>query len=609
MIAGNGAPNLDLGVIGNCVLSALIDRRGRYVWCCFPRLDGDPVFCGLMRNAKPGDEADRVAGYFSIELDGLAGTEQRYLGNSAILITELTDSEGHRLRITDFAPRFKQYERVFRPQMLIRRVEPVAGACRVRVRIRPRFEYGAVVPAASLGSNHLDYRAGEHALRITTDGPLAQIAEERWFVLDNPVVFVIGAIESVSSSLSDLARQFQERTLDYWIEWVRYLSIPFEWQDAVIRAAITLKLCAFEDTGGIVAAMTTSIPEAPGTGRNWDYRYCWFRDAHFTVHALNVLGATRTMEDFIRYITNVAALEPGGALRPVYSIVPGTPMPERLAPALAGYRGDGPVRVGNLAELQVQNDSYGSVVLAATQMFFDRRLPSPGDADLFHRLEQLGGKAIDCAFVPDAGLWEYRGRQRVHTYSAMMCWAACDRLAKIAHHLGQTERRTYWHREASRLRMRVLEEAWNPKRGSFVESLGGEDLDASLLLMQEVGLVSPSDPRFLATLDAIERELRCGNHMFRYVANDDFGKPSTAFAIATFWYVDALAAVGRRDEARAIFEHMLACRNHLGMLSEGVDPNSNELWGNFPQAYSMVGLIVSARRLSKSWEEAFWRGS
>jgi GH15 family glucan-1,4-alpha-glucosidase len=605
-VAGEG--NLDLGAIGNCVLAALIDRRGRYVWCCFPRLDSDPVFCGLLTNG--GDDAERADdGCFAIELDGFVASEQRYLHNSAILVTTLIGGDGQSLRVTDFAPRFKQYERIFRPRMLMRRIEPVGGTCRIRIRIRPRFEYGAVVPTLTLGSNHLEWSNGGHAVRVTTDGPVSMIAEERWFILDAPLTLIFGTVESVPESISQTARQFYERTLDYWHEWVRYLSIPFEWQDAVIRAAITLKLCSFEETGGILAALTTSIPESAGSARNWDYRFCWLRDSHFVVYALNILGATRTMEDFIRYITDVAALDPGGPLRPVYSIVPGTPMPEHVAPALPGFRGMGPVRVGNLADQQIQNDGYGSVVMAAAQMFFDRRLPLPGGVPLFRRLERIGETALQVAFTPDAGLWEFRGRARIHTHSVMMCWAACDRLAKIAEALGLVDRQLFWHAEASRIRTRLLDEAWNPRRGAFVESLGGEELDASLLLMPEIGLLFPSDRRFLATLEAIERELKRGRHLFRYVAPDDFGTPANGFTIATFWYIDALAAVGRKDEAREVFEYVLGCRNHLGLLSEGIDPATDALWGNFPQTYSLVGLIVSAWRLSKSWEEAFWRGS
>jgi len=595
--------SLQLGVIGNSVLSALIDRHARIVWCCYPRLDADPIFCSLLDGGY-----DASSGFLDIEIEGLARTEQHYLRNTAILATTLTDAQGNSARIVDFAPRFYQYGRVFRPHMLVRTIEPIAGMCRIRIRIRPRFSYGATEPAVTTGSNHLRYIAGGSAIRVTTDAPVSYIHEEQWFSLDAPLTLILSTDEPIEGATAALARSFLERTEEFWHDWVRYLSVPFEWQEAVVRAAITLKLCSFEETGAIVAAMTTSIPEAPGTRRNWDYRYCWLRDAFFVVQALNRLGATRTMEDFIRYITNVAALEPGGRLKPVYAVVPGAKLTERTVPQLAGYRGVGPVRVGNLAADQVQNDGYGAVVLAAAQMFFDHRLPRPGGESLFHRLEAIGARAIEAVFEADSGLWEYRGRSAIHTHSSAMCWAACDRLGKIAQVLGLAERRDYWRLEADRMREEILRRAWNPELGHFAATLDGEGLDASLLLLQEIGLVAASDQRFVATLNAIERELRRGKLLLRYSTDDGFGKPTTAFLICTFWYVDALCAVGRLAEAREIFEHVLSHRNALGLLSEDVDPVTGELWGNFPQTYSMVGLVVSAMRLSKSWEEAFWRG-
>jgi GH15 family glucan-1,4-alpha-glucosidase len=475
----------------------------------------------------------------------------------------------------------------------------------IRIRIRPMYGYGSGRPTRTYGSNHIRYVAPDYVLRLTTDAPVSYVDSESAFALMAPLNLILGSDETVPASVSQLTRDFMERSYDYWVEWCRYLSVPFEWQDAVIRAAITLKLCQFEETGAIVAALTTSIPEAANEKRNWDYRYCWLRDAYFSVHALNKLGATRTMEDYLGYITTVVARETGSDLKPVYGILPEQPLTEVELTTLAGYRGMGPVRVGNLAQQQVQHDSYGSVVLATTQMFFDRRLPIRGDAELFARLERLGDKAREKAFLPDAGIWEYRGRKLIHTHTATLCWAACDRLSKIAEALNNTERAKYWRGEADRIRRIILEKAWNDEVGAFVNAFGERDVDASLLLLREVGLVAPSDPRFLGTLDFVTRELRRGDHLFRYRAADDFGLPQNAFNICTFWYIDALAAVGRRDEARGLFERVLACRNHVGLLSEDTDPVTGELWGNYPQTYSLVGLILCAMRLSKSWEEAF----
>ena len=592
--------DLNLGVVGNCSFAALVDREARVVWACYPRLDGDPVFCALLDGANSGS--------FDVEVAGRARASQFYQHNTAILDTVIEDDRGAAVRVTDVVPRFKQFGRVFRPPTLVRRVMPERGAPRVRFRLRPRFDYGASAPTITVGSNHVRYVGSHQTLRLTTDAPVSYVADEATFILDRPLWFLLGPDETLRGSVSGTGQAFLDQTRGYWHDWVRFLSVPFDWQDVVIRAAITLKLCSFEESGAVVAALTTSIPEAPDSGRNWDYRMCWMRDAYFVVQALNRLGATKTMEEFIRYVTNVADLEPDGPLRPVYPIVPGSASLESEALALAGYRGMGPVRIGNAAGDQVQNDGYGNVILAATQMFFDHRLPQAGDAQLFTRLQQLGEQALARALQPDAGLWEYRTRQRVHTHSAVMCWAACDRLAKIAGVLGLADTADRWRAQATRLRAVIVERAWDASLGSFVDGLGGGHVDASLLLLAELGFLSPRDPRFIATVDAVTRTLRRGDFLLRYAADDDFGVPTSAFTICTLWYVDALAALGRLDEARSIFEAVLACRNHLGLMSEDLEPGTGELWGNFPQSYTHVGLINSAMRLSRSWEEAFWRG-
>jgi pentatricopeptide repeat protein len=431
------------------------------------------------------------------------------------------------------------------------------------------------------------------------------VLDETPHILEREITLLLGPDESLTQAVGDTGRDFLEKTDHYWREWVRFLSLPFEWQDAVIRAAITLKLCSFEETGAVVAALTTSIPEAPDSGRNWDYRYCWLRDSYFVVHALNRLGVTRTMEGYLSYITNIVSGHEKGPLQPLFGIVLQRRLDERQETDLAGYRGMGPVRVGNHAYIQTQNDGYGAVILAAAQAFFDKRLARPGDAAFYRRLEALGEQAVELWNTPDAGLWELRTREAVHTFSALMCWAACDRLARIGAHLGLDDRAEYWRGHAATIRAAILKHGWSDAQNSFTSTFDGEEIDASLLLMPELGFLNARDPRFLGTLDHVERRLKQGSTVYRYAAPDDFGAPETSFNVCTFWYIDALAEVGRVDEARQLFCQMLAKRNHLGLLSEDIDSETGELWGNFPQTYSMVGLINSALRLSISWEEAF----
>src|SRR5215469_5534864 len=479
---------LDLAVIGNGRTAALLDPSSRIVWWCLPRYDGDPVFCRLLA----GNE-DK--GFTDVVLEGQVETRSEYVRNTAIVVTELVDAHGSGVRITDFAPRFQIYGRTFRPPQLIRIIEPIRGMPRVTIRFRATHRYGEPVASRSSGSNHIRYWRDEVPVRLTTDAPLSYVENEASFILTRSVHLVFGTDEPFEGSLESTCRDFCERTRDYWLEWVRRLAFSIDWQDEIIRAAITLKLCNYEETGAIVAALTTSIPEGPSSGRNWDYRFCWMRDAFFVVRALNRIGATRTMEDFISYILSVAGGR-GDQVRPLYGIVHTDPLEERTAPALAGYGGDGPVRIGNAAVNQIQHDVYGSIIMAATPMFFDRRLPRPGDAALFHTIEPLGEQAAKLALEPDAGIWEYRGRKRVHTHSAAMCWAGLSRAGAIAQRLGFSDRAAHWKGLADKVSAVILERCWNEKRQAYTAAIDTEDMDASVLLLPELGLLDSADPRF-----------------------------------------------------------------------------------------------------------------
>lgn len=589
---------LDLALIGNGTVGALVDAQATITWGCFPRLDGDPVFCSLLR------ESDDY-GFFGVELADGERAEQAYLENTAILVTRLHDRHGGVVEVTDFAPRFGQHGRKFRPMMLVRQIRRVAGSPRIVLRMRPACDDGAARPTMTWGSNHIRYVSEALALRLTTDASLTAIMQETAFFLADTVTLLLGPDETVHEGAAEVGRRFLEETTQYWREWVRNLAIPFEWQAEVIRAAITLKLNTFDDTGAIIAAMTTSIPEAAGSSRNWDYRFCWLRDSYFVVNVLNRLGATRTMERYLAYIINISADANGGPLQPVYGIDGRAELPEREVPSLAGYRGMGPVRMGNLAYRQVQHDVYGATILSAAHIFFDQRLTRRGDEALFHHLEALGEQARCCHDQPDAGLWELRGSARVHTFSAVMCWVACDRLARIARQLQLTGRANYWQAHADHIHATISQRAWNPTRKAFASTFEGEAMDASLLLLVEVGFLAEGDPRFAATVSAVEQDLRRGDFIFRYVETDDFGEPENAFLVCTFWYVNALATLGRREEARALFNKLLACRNSHGLLAEHIDLKNGEQWGNFVQTYSMVGLINAAIRLSIRWDQAF----
>lgn len=587
----------NLGLIGNCSIAALVDDKGELVWLCLPRFDGTPVFHALLGHGAgaPGD------GGFAVELEGLKSARQSYDANTAVLRTVLA-GDGGEVEIVDFAPRFEARGRMFRPQMVVRRIAAVSGWPRVRIRLRPRFDWGKRAPEITRGSNHVRFVGDGQVVRLTTDAPIDHVLDERIFNLDRPLHFVLGPDESLAEHPAELAETFLRETVEYWRDWTRRLATPFEWQDAVIRAAITLKLCSYEPTGAIVAAVTTSLPEAPDSGRNWDYRYCWVRDAFFTVRALNSLAATRTMENYFQWLMNVVADAKGRHIQPVLGVGLERNLEESLAPALQGYRSMGPVRIGNQAHEHFQHDTYGAIIMGAAPAFFDKRLFMNAGVEAFRMLEPLGEKAWELHDQPDAGIWELRTRARIHTSSSIMCWAACDRLAKIAAHLGAPARAGHWRERADRIRARIIEEAWSEKRGAFVESFGGETLDASVLLMGEVGMLPADDPRFIATVDKLSTTLGRGAFMLRYEEADDFGKPEVGFNVCAFWRLDALARIGRKEEARELFLDLLDARGSLGMMSEDTDFRTGDAWGNFPQTYSMVGIINGAVRLSRQWE-------
>jgi GH15 family glucan-1,4-alpha-glucosidase len=590
--------DLSLWPIGNCQVSALVDDEAGFVWGCAPRVDGDPLFCSLL---EPVGGGGAPRGEWRLSIEGQVSCEQHYLRNTPILVSRLTDADGGVAEIFDFCPRFHRSGRMYRPVAFARIVRPLAGAPRLRIALNPAVNWGEKDAERTSGTNHIRYLLKPQPLRLTTDAPVGQILESRAFRIERPYHFFLGPDEPFSGHVGHTLASMLHETADEWRDWVRGLAIPLEWQHVVIRAAIALRLCQHEETGAIVAALTTSIPEAPGSGRNWDYRYCWIRDAYYTVQALNRLGALDVLENYLSYLRNIVDASKGGHIQPLYTVAGEAKLDEREVESLAGYRSMGPVRVGNAAYTQVQHDAYGQIILSNVQAFFDQRLLRTATEEDFAALEKVGERAWESYDQPDAGLWEYRTRARVHTYSSVMSWAACDRLANAAGALALDARAALWRERADAIRAWIEQGAWNEAEGRFAASMGGDELDASLLQLVDMRFLAPDDPRFVATFQAVEKGLRRGEHLLRYAAEDDFGLPETAFNFCTFWLIEALHLVGRSDEARDLYEATLRRLTPAGLLSEDSDIATGELWGNYPQTYSLVGLINCAVLLSKPW--------
>ena len=582
-----------LAIIGNCSYSALL-KDGSVEWMCWPRPDSSFVFGPLLDRER--------GGAFTVEGVGATDVKQEYLENTNVLRTVFSGPDGA-FELFDFAPRFLQFDRDFKPLMLVRVLRPLSGEPRARVRCVPTYDYGLVEARSWRASNHIEYRGLPAPVRLTTNVPLTYVEDERAFLVERDQHLVVTWGQPLEAGLEDTAERFLERTIDYWRRWVKATRTPRDYQREVIRSALVLKLHQFEDTGALLAATTTSLPEHPGSGRTWDYRYCWLRDAYFTLNALERLGHSEEMERFLQYLRNLAD-ESDGSLQPAYRLNGSPEAPERELDHLSGFEGEQPVRVGNQAFEHLQNDVYGEMVLAVSRLFLDKRFvgeipPSTAVGIVSGLVDQIAARLEE----PDAGPWEFRERTRLHGFTVLMHWAGAERAVEVAEALGADDLAA----EARELEARAAElldaRCWSDEIGALTQVAGEPQLDASLLLAVHLGYLTAEDPRAMSHVDAIRTKLAVdGGLLRRYTAPDDFGVPKAAFLVCTFWLVEALALLGRMDEARELFEHLLELDNGLGLYAENILPETLGQSGNFPQTYSHVGLINAAFRLSRRWD-------
>jgi GH15 family glucan-1,4-alpha-glucosidase len=580
-----------MGIVGNCSYIAYVDDEAAVRWLCLPRFDSSFVFGSLLDPDKGGE--------FSIRPLKRISSTQRYVENTNILCTEIDCDEG-RFRVTDFAPRFPQYDRYFRPLMLARKIEPIRGQPRIVVRCLPVGDYGRIRPEVVLGSNHIRYlNLGSH-VRLTTDVSLSYIIDGRPFVLNGPRYLLFSYGPPLEAPLEATVEDFLEKTRAYWLAWVKATSIAPIFQDAIIRSALVLKLHQFEDTGGIIAAATTSLPESPGSGRTWDYRYCWLRDTYYTLTAFNNIGHFEELERYFHYVQNLIVNERSG-ICPVYG-VSGEAVPEERTLELAGYEGNAPVRIGNEAAHQKQFDVYGQILVSLLPLYVDKRL------SYFVRrytLDIVRGllERIEAVFdEPDAGIWEFRGRLQYNCYTYLFHWAGSRAAMKIANVLGDAAIRdraaSLIERSAAR-----IEQCYDSRRAVYTEAVNVPHLDASNLQLISFNYLDPASERARSHLAAMEKELKADRGLFyRYVHADDFGRPQSSFLFAAFWYIETLACVGRVREAMDNLDQLLTYANPLGLFSEDATTDGSQ-WGNFPQAYSHVGLMNAVYRIARKLDQ------
>ncbi|WP_151086173.1 glycoside hydrolase family 15 protein [Hymenobacter baengnokdamensis] len=582
----------DMGVVGNCAFLALIGTDTAVRWLCWPRFDSSFVVGPLLDEQKGGEFSIRPATAFT--------SSQYYIQNTNVLCTEITTAEGS-YRVTDFAPRFLQYERYYKPLMLIRKVEPLTGAPRVRVACRPVGEYGQLELTRRRSSNHIAFLGLEEEIRLTTNIPLTYVLDEEDFVLNETKYLVLTYGAPLEAALESTAERFLTGTLAYWRSWVKSTSIGSFNQEQVIRSALALKIHQYEDTGAIIAASTTSLPEAPGSTRNWDYRFCWMRDTYYILTAFNNIGHSEELERYFHFIANIST-KVKDKFQPLYGIGGQSELTERELP-LAGYLGNQPVRIGNDAYTHIQNDVYGQVLVALLPLYVDCRFQDPSRQAPLPLLEEAL-RLIDTTMdQPDAGLWEFRHIAQKHCYTYLFHWAGSQAALRVARALGNQALES----KASRLlqvAQQHLEACFDSSRGVYTNAIGSSNLDASTIQLITMGYLDPASEKARHHLVELEKELKTPEGLFyRYRHPDDFGTPETTFLICSFWYVEALACVGRLDEAIREFEQLITYTNHLGLLSEDVDARTGSQWGNFPQAYSHVGLVNAAYRIAKKLDK------
>jgi GH15 family glucan-1,4-alpha-glucosidase len=586
------APRLDHGLIGNGRVLALVAPTGAIEWMCLPRFDSPSIFGRLLDHEHGGTFRFLVG-------DREPRGRLAYLPNTNVLRTVFGDGDAS-WELFDFAPRIPEGLDVQAPLRFVRILRPLAGRPRLRVDFDPRPDYARAPAQVVQTTGGLAVLGGAAPLHLATNVPIPYVTGRREFLLDRTTWFVgtWGLPEPVPPTVASVLHDL-EITTRGWRRWAQTCALPTFAAAEVLRSALCLKLCAYHDTGAIIAAATTSIPEAMGTERTWDYRYCWLRDAAFVVEALRRLGHLDEGAHFIRYLRDVAE---AGPLQPLYGVGGERELEEVLLPHMRGFGGNGHVRIGNAASVQRQNDLMGELILCLDTLLSDPRTVHDDPERLMPLIERLVEEAIAAAPTADTSIWEFRTYLRPYTFSRAMCWVAIHRGARLAARLGRPDLAARWEAVAQREREIVLSRGYNPQLGFFTQSLDGEFPDASSLLLHTIGLIDPRDPRFVSTVDAYERVLVERGFMLRYRNADDFGATTSAFTICSFWWAEALAVMGRLDDAVAVFQRLAAHANPVGLFSEDIEPSTGQLLGNFPQAYTHVGLIHAAMTIGQLLE-------
>ena len=589
--------NLNYGIIGNCRSAALISDTGSLEWCCLPQFDSTSVFAKILDDKKGGS--------FEIHTKYNYEIHQEYHRNTAILVTRYSDGE-NTFEVHDFMPRYYKLTGKYNaPPEIVRYVKHISGTPKFSVLYDPKLEYALGKTAHHIKKNFvvsLTNKQKYDTLFLYTSFNKRQVLEGEEITIKEDGYFLVCYNEKIFRPTTEKISLELERTKIYWLDWVDRTPTYKQFNAEIMRSAITLKLLTYDKTGAVLAAATTSLPETIGEVRNWDYRFCWIRDASMVIKVMSELGHKNSARRYLQFIIDLMP-DKDEKLQIMYGINREKTLTEKTLDHLDGYKGSKPVRIGNAAYKQKQNDIYGILMDVIYEQLVTFENDIENGEDLWSITKGIVWIVNKHWREPDKGIWEFRGEDRHFTFSKVLCWVALDRAIKVARIFGKERKINEWMLLEQEIKEDILENAWNDNVNAFVQSYGSNHLDASVLLMESYGFIDAKDPKFVSTVRAIEDDLNNDGLLYRYKNEDDFGLPSSSFTICTFWFINSLFKIGEEDKALAYFERLLGYSNHLGLFSEDIDFKSKRLLGNFPQAYSHLALIECAINFSRKKSE------
>lgn len=591
--------NLNYGVIGNGKTAFLISDKGNIEWGCLPEFNSSSAFAKILDK--------NIGGEFGFKVDEAYEVTQKYWDNTNILVTYFTDGDD-KFEVWDFMPMYKTESGDFyHPADVVRYVKYISGSPKMKVNYNPRLGYAKHDTHSFANRKYIKsytQNGAYESIYLYTNLDYEQVLQQETITLSQDAFFLISYNEKIIKPDLHKANLELQRTEVYWLNWVEK-GLKFKsYTKEIVRSSLVLRLLTYNKTGAILAAITTSLPETIGEVRNWDYRFCWIRDSAMILRVLLSMGYRNEAYRFLSFILDVVPNK-DEKIQIMYGIRGEKQLTEQILEHLEGYEGSSPVRIGNDAYRQKQNDIYGVLIDVIYQNFKNFHISLDVGEDLWTITKGILRSVKEHWKLPDKSIWEIRTEDRHFTFSKVLCWVAADRGEKIATILKKDHHQQKWQKLKEEIKQDILKNAWDEELQVFTQSYGNKDLDASNLLMEYYGFIEATDERFISTVKCTYENLSHNGLMYRYRNRDDFGTPSSSFIICSFWMIQSLYKIGEIEKARNMFDNLLAHSNHVGLFSEDMDFESKRLLGNFPQGYSHLALIETAILFSDGMTDDF----